>query len=611
MKRLLVLTLIVGTIAGLLVRHGGGDQHKPLRAEPPTAQRPQAGPVAGGQSTPADKLTAVLTEALGAEQPAVAITRCVGRAAADLLENDQLLVRARELNTPAARALLEKFPQCFGLLLLQDADERTHFIEAISSLSAEEDRERLVSSCLKHAEVNSLRAWTVAVGRHPSLIAQLLRQSPAWPVDQILTFERESAGVRDEGAAAYDPWLETVLAPDGVLRPTDEAASLLQFLARSGPEIRRKLRDDPVFRERFPREIWGKVSRAVEHLAAGQKQGPIWHLTATSPSLWKLMEMPDGEALFGKGGALAADLLCSEEPGVALPTVLRERAATVILNENQLLLNGFIRYGTNPNFQRLVARLNDDLMARACRELDARGENYPELLAEWEGISTDGMESELGPPPSPFVMALPGVGLAYSTMKVVQGRKVTPQELIGNLKDTFAVGSGFIREGVQEGLKNYARTYVKNLVTDAAKGAFSTRPAGSKGARAAELKDPFQEHAELRRAHSGMDDSFKRGPFPWSDAPPEAPETRTTPPVSRALAEQLARSGVHLWLLTPTRTALQLDPAPVAVLDSAYRREAADQAKTCRANPASREAWQSHLGPWFLHLAATPDAPAR
>ena len=528
------------------------------------------------------------------EATVVAVRGMLGEANEDLLNSATLMQQLQAFKPETEpMSLLAKQPQCLGILLILDPADRAPFAKSVLA-QKQTQQDLLASSFMKYVSTADIRGWAQAVTHHGRLLSELLQISPTWPLEAAFTFDRDPSHAK--AIEDYDRWLEEALAPAGKLRAPDEAASMLQCVIDCGPEIFKKLKGNAEFRAKFHSEIWGKVARAIEKQAAnlrtGSDKSPVWHLSPVSDSLWELMlHEPNGEKIFEKQGALAADLLYSKEKNIALPAKLHDRAVSAILGDNQLLLSAMMHYGHDELFQELAARLvKDEDLANACTQLNAAGDGYSKLLNEWHGIRDDkSLVNHLGPPPSPIITAIPGAKFVYALAKYSQGRPVPPWEVMKALTDVVGV-TKMVSEAtsVTDLLLNVGSKFKINVQDELTNGINEAVNKQMTPPTAPKQLDPIAQYRKMREAVHVKPGTVSRD---FNELDPE-------------VASRLKLENATLSLLTDTRSLLQLGAATGQSKNTRFREQAGRMAEECLKQQGDTPLWQAHSGAWFLHLAA-------
>ena len=346
--------------------------------------------------------------------------------------------------------LLEKHPEMAGALLI--ARNHDDVAAGILNCEEEEDRVRLIGSFVKYTEADEMTLWASAVARHGRCIAGLLRRCQAWPVDALFVFPTSDPAVAQE----YGHWLDDVFDPSAVPASDDETLSLIEFVLSAGPEIRKRMHDDPHFRETFRSVIWPSFSRCVLRSCEELKSRAAWDLFASDPSIWDVLKRPDGEALFQRAGMLAGDLLYGQDAVLPVLPELREKAAQLLLLGNQELVAKAFggTWSRHPQFRRLMLErhLTDDQILAACDKL-AADKDPNKILAGWNSMTDQALSEDIGPPPGGLKVLIPGFSVYYAAKKLAQGRSLGWADTIGVAGDVATLLSLGTSEILTEGGK--------------------------------------------------------------------------------------------------------------------------------------------------------------
>jgi hypothetical protein len=363
----------------------------------------------------------------------------------------ELEIRGYEKLRPNGRTdlFLQKHPEMAGVLLL--AKDTAAVVEGILGCDQEHDRQRIINSFTKYTDSDDITRWAQAVARHRRCIVGLLRRCPSWPVDALFVL----GDSKTEASEEYARWLDDLFEPAALSSNDEDTVSLVEFVLAAGPEIRRRIESNIVFRKSFRGSIWPAFTRCVRRSGQDRVRIP-WEFFATTPHLWDLLQRSDGEALFQRAGLLAADLLFGSE-GVS--PELREKVAQMLLCGKQDLLERVFEkpWSNHPNFRSLMLdrHMSDERILTAFSKL--LSESEPEAtLVRWSGLSNSALVEDIGPEPEGVRTYIPGFNIYYAGKKLAQGRKLSWFDALavaGDAATFFTLGTGklFTESGKQLG----------------------------------------------------------------------------------------------------------------------------------------------------------------
>ncbi|MCA9071994.1 MAG: hypothetical protein KDA84_23865, partial [Planctomycetaceae bacterium] len=312
---------------------------------------------------------------------------------------------------------------------------------------------RLVALYARHAADVDLVA--LALRDHKHVMIRL--QEVGLPGAEAVFFYPRTG----KAAAEYGRWVDDLLGR-AVRRDEDDLIAALGIVLSQGTEIRRRMEDDPQFRQRFDDHIWPRFERLVErgHLT--------WEQAAWDNHLFDLLALPEGEALVTRWGMLPSYVLFGPD---SYPAALHPRIIAAMQAGDNGTLEALLRFGRRESFRNLLDRkgLSNRTLTAALGQLQQVSDvNIPAKLEFFASLSDDALAEEVGPPPSGPVTWLPLYDSYEVTKKLIQGRPVSGMDWAFAITDPALMFFGPAKAG-SKGTKILTTTLRNNARKQATK----------------------------------------------------------------------------------------------------------------------------------------------
>ena len=290
-----------------------------------------------------------------------------------LVEKETRLLRSLEPTGKLLR-LLEEQPEVSGLALL--AFERNEFAAAIID-APEADQGMLAASYIYCTKSEDVDAWTIAVKRHPRIIATFQRRCAVLPFQGIFSYcsypSSHSTMKVPEAQEIYGKWLDEILEPSVIGQSDETLSSRYSFVAEAGRTLRIRLDGDPQFRREFLPAIWPRFRDSVIQLSLDHGgRAALFYLFGSEPLVWDFFRRQDAPRLFHNAGMDAVTMLCGDH---ALPADLQKAAVPLWAKGILDLPRCMSYYQESPAFCTLVAKTGGDwsLLNAVCLCLEEKG----------------------------------------------------------------------------------------------------------------------------------------------------------------------------------------------------------------------------------------------
>jgi hypothetical protein len=333
---------------------------------------------------------------------------------------------------PGLQFFLVDRPETAGLLA--SVDDPLSVADTLRFAENHGEYHQVVGFYLQHFSPSDAHGVAIALKDNHDLICRL-HERGLLGCELMFIFDRNVPGGEE-----YAAWLrEAVSIRIGA--SDEDLASFANLVFIHGPKIRKRLEESEVFRQRFRHELWPKMSRVVAN-DSGQSQASF-EVYLQEDHLWDLLALENGEELLIRCGPLAIDLLFGypEIDHVAYPKHLHKKIIQILLRNEEVAINGLMKFRNEPQFIKLLERdLGDELFSAVIKKLIQAGVNYPQKLSLYERLSRSALADDVGPPASGVITWIPLYYTVYEVpKKLLQGREPSGMELFSAAIDPVFV----------------------------------------------------------------------------------------------------------------------------------------------------------------------------
>jgi len=332
-------------------------------------------------------------------------------------------------NHEAVMDVVQLHPEVAGLLATSKDPE-----QLASVLRYEADYERVIGFFQAQPQRDDASDLTKALSEHRDVLCRLSAKGFAGS-EALFLFDHSQPG-----RAEYARWLNEQF--DSRLSGSDaRLESFLLFVLAQGEDLRESMRRDQQFREDFPKKLWPQFQRMIARQDSKENQLSFESL-CWDPNVWRLLTLPDGEAILDRWGLLPCDLFFGKDQ---VEDELRPALTQVLLVGDNETLQAIFDYHRHPDFRHLILRpgLSRERRAAAFNQVRMAGPNWQTKLGYFRGLNAAALAEEVGPAPDGPITWVPLYYTLYEVpKKLIQGREATGLDILIAVVDPVTLFMG-------------------------------------------------------------------------------------------------------------------------------------------------------------------------